>query len=313
MIDYIRAHFINKNEVEANFANREDLKMYKGTYDLNTHKIEYPSKTPLDNMVVKFTEQSGIIENSIHKKFNNVVGNGGHNFNDFSYCDLVYVLGVLRQELGISLLDTHLTQFEFGFNIKLQHNPSQILKNNILMYKYKAPCVDPKNLKNKKIKKFIFNNYEIKVYDKSLQFGLKKDFNNDILRIEVKYKSKKEFNKLGVFSLEDFLNIETLQRVFFNFMLKIESLMIVDSYEGNSLMTKKESDFFVRCTNPNYWNQLHDNFHRNTVFNYQVKFENLVKKYSLDNWKIEINDLLIKKFNELINNNCYENIISKCA
>jgi len=316
MVDFIKAYFIDKDEIQANFLKLNKGCSVKSLYDYNEKKWEYPIKANLDNMVIRFTKCKGSIENSIHKKFNCISGAGCQNYNDFCFCDLLDVLSRLEKETACKLNETSLTQLEFGFNIKINMNPTSALENNILMYQFKAPCVDPKNLINKKIKKFTYKNYEIKIYNKSLHYGLKSP-NENILRIEVKYKSRKEFNKHGIFSLNDLKSPNNLNNLFFDFLKKFEDLLIVDSYEGCPEMSNDEKEFFIKCTHPNYWVDIRNNFHRNTRLNKVSKFKKLISKYDLDSLKSQIKGLLIEKFNELIKTDCCgeESVLEfkKCA
>lgn len=317
MIDFIRAYFLNKEEVEARFMKLNKKSFIKGVYNFNTKEDEYPLKTDLDNMFVRFTKQTGYIENSLHKKYNIMCGLNNHNHNDFTFCQLQSVLKALEHELGIKLYETHLTQFEFGFNLDLGSNPSKVIDENILMYKYNSACLDPKHSKNKKIKKFIFNNYEIKVYNKSLQYGLKDFGKQNLLRIEVKYKTKKEFNKLGVYSLDDFTKLEVIKNIYNDFISKISDLLIIDSYEGTNCMTEKERDLIIKGTHPNYWIDINNKLHRNTRYKTQKRLKLLISKYNLDTWKVEIFKSLESKFKKLISPNCSDNSIDakidKCA
>ena len=305
MIDYIKAFFVNKDEIEAKILKLNKGCLVKGVYNYNNSKIEYPIKTFLDNMSIRFTKNNGYIENSLHKKFNEINHMGNQNHNDFYFCDLVDVLNVLEDETGCLLSDTSLTRFEFGFNLKLSQNPSKVLEENILMYKLKSPCYDPKNFINKKIKKFTFKSYEIKIYNKSLHYGLSVP-NDNILRVEVKYKTKKEFNKFGIYSLKDLKSPNNLNNLFVDFLKKFNDLLIVDSYDGSYDMSKKEKDLFLKCTNSNYWISLKNNSHRNSKSYYFKKFKKLIRKYNLDTLRLEIMNLILEKFNELLKSNCYE-------
>lgn len=305
MIDYVKAFFVNKDEIEAKFLKLNKECLVKGVYNYNNNKVEYPIKTFLDNMSVRFTETTGYIENSLHKKYNEINAMGNQNHSDFYFCDLIDVLNVLEAETGCLLHNTSLSQLEFGFNLKLSQNPSKVLEENILMYKLKSACYDPKNFVNKKIKKFTFRNYEIKIYNKSLHYGLTAP-NDNILRIEVKYKTKKEFNKFGIYSLKDLKSPNNLNNLFVDFLKKFNDLLIVDSYDGSFDMTKKEKDLFVKCTNSNYWISLKNYSHRNTKSNHFERLKKLIRKYNLDTQRIEIRNLILEKFNDLIKTNCYE-------
>lgn len=308
MIDFIKAYFTDKDSVEARFEKCENKKVFESVYKVNNNVNGYLNKSNFDNLVVRFTNKKGSIENSLHKRFNILSNQGNQNYNDFSFDSLLFLLDKLEQELKVSLKETHLTQIEFGFNLNIGVCPNKVLDENILMYKFRTPCVDPKNLIDKKIKKFIFRNYEVKIYNKSLHYKLK---NESILRVEVKYKTKKEFNKFGLYGLDDLRNRDVIYNMFNDFIDKFDNLLIVDSYDGNSEMSKKERELITKGTHPNYWIDLDNNLHRNTVLKRKKEVLKLIKKYRLNSWKKELRKQLFLKYKLLMGQELYD--IKKCA
>lgn len=306
MIDYIKAHFKEKQIIENNLLEQNSLYKVTATHNFQNNENEYPLRAKIENLCVNITDKGGYVQNSLHKHFNALSGNETQNYDDFHYCELIDSLGVLEAELNYPLKDMILTNLEFGFNIDLGFNPTLFLERNLLMYKLKTPCMNPKNKRKMKIKKFIYNNYEFKIYDKSLHFDLKNS-NPNILRIEVKYKSKKELNKFGIFNLADLEKPECLKALFKDFLKKYDDLLIVDSYKGNLNMKPKERQFFTDCTNYQHWIELREKHHRNTIYKKIDKLKKLIKKYDLDLWKRDLKDLIELKFKQLIKSDCFDN------
>ena len=309
MIDFIKAHFKGKHIVEQHLIKQRGEYLLEGKYNYSHGEKMYPLRSKRGNMFINITEKGGYIENSLHKHFNELIGEGNHNHNDFDYCNLIVALNALEGELNYPLEDTVLTNLEFGFNIDLGKDPTHFLENNLLMYKAKSPCYNPKNNKTMKFKEFTYNEYRIKVYNKSLQYGLDKKGEN-ILRIEIKYKSKVQLNKFGIYNLLDLKNPSFMYSLFDDFLKKFDDLLIIDSYNGNSSMTRKERLFITHCTNPNYWIDLRNNFSRNIVSIKKRKLDVLIEKHELDTWKKELKSLLVKKFSDLINTDCNDGVIS---
>lgn len=310
MIDLIKGKLIHKDKIELKLLSDRSKYVVEGKYNYSDKTHRYPLKTRLENLFINVTEKGATIQNSLHKYFNNLVSGENQNFNDFYFCDILYALDVLEYEMDYSLDETVLTNLEFGFNIDLDICPSRFLDNNVLMHDTKSPCYDPKNDKNMKIKKFIYTEYEIKIYNKTLDQSRYKEFKQQlkgtkILRIEIKYKSKKQINKLGVFSLADLRNPEIYNNLMTDFLSKYDPLLIIDSYNGNSLMSKKEREFITNCTHPNYWIALKEFKHSNTILNHKNKLKKLIKKYSLDSWKKNLKKDILNKFQQLINLDCY--------
>lgn len=306
MIDFTKAKLIDRDLILNNLVNDKDKHLVIGKYNFSNEERQFPIRSKRENLFINVTEKGATIENSLHKYFNQIIEDKSHNYNDFDFCDILFVLNSLEQEINYPLEKTSVTNLEFGFNIEMDICPTKFLENNVLMYDFKSPCYDPKNDKGKKIKKFAYTEYEVKIYNKSLQYQLDKQ----VLRIEIKYKSKRLLNKLGIYNLNDLKNIENIKALMQDFLTKFEALLILDSYNGNFLMSKKERQFITHCTHPNYWIELRGSKHPNTVSNQKRKFLKLVKRYELDTWKNQLKKDILSKFNELIELDCYDNTIS---
>lgn len=315
MIDFIKVKLLDKTRMEQQLIKQKESYILEGKYNYTIADKMYPLRSRRENLFINITEQGGTIENSLHKFFNQLVGEGIHNFNDFDFCDVLYALNVLEEETNYPLEQTIITNLEFGFNIELNKCPTQFLEHHVLMHNYKSPCYEPKNDKGKKIKKFTYTEYEVKIYNKSLQYDKVKEFKDrlidrNILRIEVKYKSKKQLHKLGIYNLSDLKKPQNLQMLMQDFLRKYNDLLIIDSYNGNAEMSKKERQFITHCTHPNYWIELRNTKHFNTISNQKKKFQKLIRKYELDSWKKQLKKDILSKFNELMVLDCYDDTIS---
>lgn len=307
MIDLIKIYFTDKGSFEKN-AKIKNFESLNSKYLYKYDKLVYPIRTEIHNLRVNITEKNACIENSIHKFFNNTINDENQNYNDFSYCNFIDACNDLEYKLGYSLDNTYLTRFEFGFNIKLDFDPTDFIEDNVLLYNYNSPCYDPKYKKREKIIKFSLKEYEIKIYNKSLQYGLKGD-NVNILRVEVKYKSRRLIQKMGVYNIKDLHNKSVLNNVYNDFMKKIEKIIIVDDYKGSLKMDAKEKDFFIKCTNPNYWIDLRKNYSKNVKHLHKKRFLKLVDKYHLSKKRNYVLEKFKSKFEELMfcGNKYFEN------
>jgi len=302
MIDFGKAWFEYKQKMEVILLKKIADNTLIGNFNLRSNEKEYPLRARIGNMFIKITEQGGFIENSIHKYFNEINEKKNFNYNDFTFMNLLTALDKLEHELQYDLKETSITILEFGFNIDLGYNPSLFLANNLLMYKFMTPCYDPKNSRKMKIKKFIHDHYEFKIYNKSLESKLKGNQSN-LLRIEVKYKSKVLLKEFGINSLDDLRNPQCIINLYVNFMKKYEQLIIVDSYDGNCNLSLKEKRFFTNCTNQSFWYKEKEIHCPNTVTNKKNKFKNMVIEKGVDNCKNHLRILIQKKFKELFNPN----------
>ncbi|MEY8849699.1 hypothetical protein AB9K26_12845 [Psychroserpens sp. XS_ASV72] len=299
MIDYIKAKFNDKDKVQSILISEDKFKL-KAKYDLKGNTLHYPIRCSLDTFNINISQYNGFIENSLHKYYNMLLGRGQHNGDDFTHEAVIDALNALETSLGYDLDNTILNNLEFGFNIDIEINPSKFLEKHVLMYKFKSPCYNPKNDKSMKIKKFSYQEYDIKLYNKSLHLG-NKCLTDTILRVEVKYKTKKQFNKFGIYSLNDLKNPSCILKLYEDYLAKLSELTIVDSFNGCFGMKKKEQQKFTLFTNPNYWNDTRRNFCTSTLQNRKNEFQEMIFKYEQNKWFTTLFKKIDKKFYELYN------------
>ena len=308
MIDLIKGCSPDRFELKDIIVNNESKiitsKYYESNEDFNEgNKDEYNKiETQFQNLNIKVTDNNSYIENSIHTYFNKVIKNEAQNYDDLSFCNLKKGIEHLEFSLGFSLDSYKLQNLEFGFNIDIGSCPTKFIEENILMYKLKEPCVNHKNDNNKKQKIFVYTNYKIKIYDKSLESKIKV-LNPNILRIEVKYLTSKEFNKFGVYNINDLKNLDNIKRLFLDFMVKFENLTIIDSYKGSKNTEKKEAEKLIKYTNPNFWIDIRNNKSNGVSYHKKV-FNSIIKRNSLDKSNLILRNLIFDKFSFLSCNNC---------
>ncbi|WP_348713939.1 hypothetical protein [Tenacibaculum sp. 190130A14a] len=283
----------------------DDKFIVKRTFNPKTNEVGYPMKTELGNLNIIITDKGAYIKNSIHSYFNYFTESKIHNCNDFSLCDLKFIISQIEKELNYNLKDTKLNSLEFGFNLDLNFPVEKFIIENVLMYKLKSHCFNPKDKANMVMKKFKSSNYEIKIYDKS---GHLNYYKPNILRIEIRYKTSKEFNKFGIYNLTDLKNPLALDMLFNDFINKFSYLTIIDSYNGNIDTPQKERLKLIKYTNPNFWIETRNKHHPNTLKNRKDDFERIMSKYNLDNWKNTLISLLYEKYQHLSKDECNQSI-----
>lgn len=299
MIDFIKAHFEHKGVMESTIINSPQF-IVTELYNRNFENTTYPMRTKLHNLQVNITNSGGYISNSLHKYYNQKKGSALQNADDFNYNNLCECLDLLQADLeGYDLSNTRLTKLEFGFNIDLEYSPSKFIQENVLLYKLKSSCYDPKNKPEMCIKKFEYDQYTVKIYDKSLQFGLNGRSKN-ILRFEICYTSKRQFNDFGIFNLNDLRKRDALKLMFKDLLKKYDELLIIDSYKGTVEMEKSDNQKLIKYTNPSTWIDYTKNASPNTKSRHFKKFKQLITDNDLDDWQHGLRELLIEKFIELM-------------
>lgn len=297
MIDNITAHFENRKiiqnkiidhpkfDINANFkySNGEILSRYANIHNLRIRD----TKT--------FTELKG----SLHTYWNLINGFGKQNWSDFSYKQILETIEMFEELFHCHAREIKLTNFEFGFNLQTIINPSDYLLNSIIFYKYLLPCEDHKNEKNMKLLKFIYENYIHKLYDKSKEYSL----SENILRMEIVYRTKALFKNFSIMTLDDLQNKDCYYKMFKDYLKRFDKdFIIVDSFNGTANIPVKDRITLVQYTNSAFWLDL-----KNTNTNYydtkmyKDNFLELVVQYGLDSKKNYLKGLLIEKFETLFN------------
>ncbi|NHM01684.1 hypothetical protein [Flavobacterium difficile] len=295
MIDNVRFFAINKDEFEQNVRD-SGIMDFKAPYCVNTGEVlDYPKKGKLWNLDVNITKCTAFLNGSLHKFYNYYFNNEEHNYNDFNYNDLLRVISEIKFYTGINPLQTKITNLEFGFNIEVDKDPQEIIDKCVMMFNHKSPSKNLKYGGRGDYKEFELTDYNIKIYNKSKQYGTSKY----ILRVEIKIRMKRILERLEIFNLNDLMDKSKLSKLFWFFIDKIEKLHIIDEFEHRKDIPKRDMDKLVKYTSSFHWAiilrkpQKVKNIHIN-------EFEKLIRKYNLDELKDEILLQLLNKFHQLL-------------
>lgn len=299
MIDFIRIYFDDKTSIDKYFM---DGRRKSTIREIKKEEGENTKIARLHNMSLVSTEKGTYLEGSLHSYHNAMKGRKSKNekdkwfnYNDFTYQNLLEVLEDLEKRLKYDLSKTRMTICEMGFNVNLDMEPNRFIDKFILMFKLKLPCRDPKNQKSMKFKRFDLDNYYVKIYDKSLQYGLK----DNILRFEVGFKTD-ELKELNIRSLKDLLDTDKLEFLFHSLLKKYDDFLIVDRFDGNKTMPQKARRKMVLYTHPQYWIELLDEKKYERRKSSKQELEYLIHKYGLDKRRKYLRHLIEEKFKQLL-------------
>lgn len=184
------------------------------------------------------------LEGSIHKYYNG----GEHNHNDFYVSDVKSIVHELEEKFNIDIHNTQLCNLEIGVNILLSFPVKKVL-DNIIAFKGEAftKIIESKQYYYQcKRKQFI-----VKVYDKSLQFGL----SENILRFEVKVLTMQFLRKKGVEVryISDLLKPEIYEGMG-NVLTEIfDGILFGDDSINENDLNNRESKLYLRGINPYQW------------------------------------------------------------
>lgn len=296
MIDFVRLYYRDKSKLENFILDKENFEIVNTVMEYHTGEITYPYTAKLDTMDVGVSEKSGYVKNSLHKLYNYRENSEEQNFNDFSFSKICNEVDYLSKNI-IDAGNTKLTQLEFGLNIEIDKSPEMLVRRNFFMHKYKGGSAN--NYQGKgELKQFSHDNFFIKVYDKGKQFKL----DNNVLRFEIKFIKSKEFQKLGVFNIEDLKDKNNLRKLFIYLIKRFDEMTIVDNFDENSISDINDYNKLSRYTNPTFWTEEIKGVHQNKRARFRNEFEKILRRNNLLKTKACLRALLCEKFIHLINN-----------
>jgi len=254
MIDYIKAYFPERDEI-LNLM-RENYTLEKINYTRFDKKeneiISYETyKQNFENMELKITNKEAYIHNSIHHFYNRAVYGVDGNFNDFRHSNLVNSIDFLEDRIKLSSDKLYLSQgLEFGLNLKVPFDIDQFILHECILYDFSEVSKFPQPTEEQVYKEFEKGNYRLKIYNKGRQQCKNLE---SILRIEIKFLDKRDFNKKGIYVLSDLEKKDNLYFLYDKLFTLIKSkLMCVDNIEGGNFTNYKKTKLYKYCS-PKFW------------------------------------------------------------
>ncbi len=298
MIDFIRMNYKDKSEVESFICDSKNFEELRVVLEKHSGEIEYPYKTNFGSMEINITEKNIRVMNSLHKFYNQHNKKGYRNHNDFTYSQLTETINLLNNGL-IKLEKARLSKLEFGLNIELDFPAEFIVRENIMMHKYRTHNHNKKFEGKGEFKQFDRSIYDFKIYDKAKQYSL----SNNVLRIEIKHKCSKSINPHGIFNINDLISKDNLQSLFENLMMRFEELTIIDNYKNSSAISEEVKKKIGVYTSFNHWESMKStSYLKNKASKQKKEFNELLVNNNLLETKNMLRSKLTSKFHQLINN-----------
>ena len=216
---------------------------------------------------------------------------GLHNWNDFTRLELFDTIIGFCNRFGIDPKNAKLRGVEFGVNIKVPFEPSYFIKRVLAYKKGKIEQLTAKAEKSDAIK-ICFDQYRLKIYNKSKQFGT----DSNILRFEVKIsRMAKVWGMTELKTLHDLLKPEILQKLGRILLSEFNELIVSEPMQTER-MTIRERATFERMNNREFWELITNKSNRR---NAKSNFKKLKEKYGTGLHKTT-SILISEKWNELL-------------
>lgn len=226
---------------------------------------------------------------SLHKHYNK----GLHNADDYYLSHFKKTLNSLYDNFGLNPDITLVNGLEFGVNVKLPFSPNHLIQKIIL---YKSNSGSSKCY----YKEFEYDNYSVKIYNKSELTDIEPYHSENILRIEIKVNKMIYLKKQGIYCkvISDLLDGSILKSLEKMLIGLIDDCLIIDFSENeiNSLSYQYKILYF-KYINPSYWVNLHVN--RRAYSKERARCVKFIEKHSISSIKSEIKELIYDKCEEL--------------
>lgn len=298
MIDFIkilvisvpRKHFLDNNHLN-----------FKGQYSKVTGEDLEQDTAEYKNLKVRLLRNNRIyIEGSLHKYWNyDEELRSGHNHDKFTFSLITLAIQKLCNELKLNPAECKIENLELGVNLFTDFNPSEIIKL-LIVHSTKTFSYIENTIGERIGKCCQHRQYQLKIYDKGKQLGLKEN----ILRIEVKIKKmaflrsflKKHdlpISEFKILTLADLLNRPTLNRLFEQISKMWKKTICQYDVKPRDFKNTNDYQRFLELINPNYWDQLKSIKEKKRS---KREFSKLLKKYGVNN---PINEILVLLVAEL--------------
>jgi len=188
------------------------------------------------------------LKGSYHKH-----ANGGKNYSDFTFSSIQRVINELATTFQFAPSDANYNFIEVGVNINVQTDPTRLIKN-FLLYKQKefeTLLVSGTGYG----RQCRLQQFTIKVYDKSLQYGL----SNHIMRFEVKVTRMEFLKRYGIYNLSmDDLRKPEVYPHLLKMLLDVFSQILIfnPDFQIDSIQDTKDWELALQGKYPEYWKEL---------------------------------------------------------
>lgn len=188
------------------------------------------------------------LKGSLHKHFE-----GGTNYRDFHLTDIKATIEKLAETFQFDPQQAIINFLEVGVNIPLENDPTELIKTLVI---YRNNPFAPLHVKGKGFgRKCETQQFTIKVYNKSLQYGL----NEPLMRFEIKIKRTEILKRYGMTgtTLSDLKEPEiypTLKTILLDVLNGI--LLFDPKINPDKITTLKDRELFLQGRYPEFWQEL---------------------------------------------------------
>jgi hypothetical protein len=228
-----------------------------------------------------------ILHGSIHK-----YAQDGTNWNDYTFEQFRATITELCQTFDLSPKTMRLLQLEAGVNVVPPISTTEMLQAIVCHREGHAFSPMRSHIGASLGLELYRDQFGIKIYDKGWQYGLP----GDLLRFEVKFTKGKPLQSLGIYSVNDLLNLGAWKRIQDRVLAIFDELHITEPSIDLASLTSSEQTFVTVATAPAYWQSLT----KGQRYNARRKYADIVARNTDTTLKELLRSSIAGKFNDLI-------------
>ncbi len=287
MIDFVKIHglAVNAKKLLNNERLTFPLSIIEKTGEvLNRAQIAYYNGL---QFIVK--GENSALKGSLHKYWYN-----GTNWQDFYLSQIQAAIKELVNNFEFQPENSELNFVEIGLNIPVWCDPTEIIKGTVI---YKHKSFEPMQVEGNGFGRVCkTSQFDIKIYNKSLQYGLP----HHLLRFELKVKriellapdrGKKKEQKFRI-TLADLCRPELYDRFLDLILNVLNDILFCDVNTPDTTTNPKDHDLFIQGRYSEYWNNLTGSTKHRKI----TLFKELTGGEKI---KSQLKKLIIEKWNEL--------------
>jgi hypothetical protein len=266
MYDYLKIWIEDSDQIERILNNKKinfRSEIYEETAQVIKRLADYKN-WKLQTLSPRRLEITG----SIHKYWNN-----GTNENDLNFCDSIIAINSFCDDLVLNPGLALIKNLEFGLNLNPTYDASELI-DQIICFQNKLPLSPYDNYPNSYFIEFALADYYLKIYDKGKQYKSKNIPNT--LRIEVKAMNNDYLQFAKIKTLEDLMQIETMQELGKKIAKVFKGLVLDDDSIVTEELPKKEKQLYKRLGNPRAWKRFKGNSN-STIRDHRKKFKKIIE------------------------------------
>ncbi len=298
MIDFFRIYYNLRTVMQFYIQNERKFKTIYKRIHKESHSTLHSIVAESNYLTYEIQEYKSFVYGSL-KKFFYSMNVSTKNYNrDLTYSNLVESIVLLKNNT-IDISKSNLSAYSLSFSIRTSIKGSEIIKNNILMYKLKGFNKDKIKGVKKELKLFEYENYNMGL------FAFINGDDNMLYRINFQFqiKANNSFRKeTGIYNIMDLKDKEKLKLLFTKFLKLYEEFIIVDGFDYECFSNKDKLKMKTYMNIDTWKNYSKSDSGRKSKSREAKGFKRIIKEYNLDNLKNEMRTTLEEHFNQFLSN-----------